>query len=353
MRAVVFTDSGLEVRDDVSVRAPGPTEVVVRVTAAGACHSDLKLVNGTTAYPRPVVMGHEGTGVVDSVGVGVSGVRPGDTVVIHTLRFCGRCRHCASGQPTRCAQSMGAIGAPFTMAGSPAYQFANTSVFVERTVVDQQQVVKIDPVIPSACAALLGCGVLTGVGAVRNRARVGPGDTVVVFGIGGVGLNVVQGARLAAAARIVAVDTNPAKEGIARTFGATDFLASADATEAVLELVPGGVDHAFVCIGSPALVRAGADVLAWGGQCVIVGFPGPGTDASFEVARMYHDKSILGCRYGSSSPHRDIALLADLYLDGRLLLDELVTHTIPLADAATAFADMTAGRVDARTVLTI
>ena len=354
MRGVVFDEDGLSVRDDVEVRAPGEGEVLVRVHAAGVCHSDSKVLSGATTYPLPVVLGHEGAGVVEAIGPGVSAVTVGQPVVLHTLRACGRCAACASGSPTRCRDGLGAIGTPFRSGGRAVHQFANTSVFVEQTVVAEGQVVPIDDSMPMPLAALLGCGVLTGTGAVFNRARVRVGDTVVVIGVGGVGLNAVQAARISGAVRIVAVDTNPKKEGIARTFGATHFVVASDGVKAdVLDTVPGGADHVIICIGSAPLVPLAVELLAPGGQAVIVGFPGGGAQASFDMATLYQDKSILACRYGSSSPKHDVPMLARLYREGRLLLDELVTRTMALEDVGDAFAAMANGEADARSVLTL
>jgi Zn-dependent alcohol dehydrogenase len=355
MEAIVFDDTGLSWRDDVELaRRPAPHEVVVEVTAAGVCHSDLKVITGATPYPLPVVLGHEGTGRVVAVGDAVGSVAVGETVVIHTLRFCGRCDRCVAGYPTQCRRALGGIGQPFVIGREPVNQFANTSVFTERTIVSEEQVVAIDPAIRPVCAALLGCGVLTGAGAVFNRARVTRGDRVVVLGVGGVGLNVVQASAIAGASVVIAVDTNPDKEAAARAFGATQFVLGGDGVgDRIKEIEPTGVDHAFVCIGSAPLVALAASLLDAGGQAVIVGFPGPGINAQIPLERLYHDKSILACRYGTSSPHRDIPLLAELYLAGRLKLDELVTRTLPLAEAPAAFDDMVAGRVEARTVLRI
>ena len=354
MRGVIFDDDGLAVRDDIEVRAPRAGEVVVRIHAAGVCHSDTKVLSGATVHPLPVVLGHEGAGVVDEIGPGVSNVAVGDTVVLHTLRACGRCAACASGLPTRCRQSLGMIDAPFRVGGRVAHQFANTSVFVERTVVSAGQVVRIDADIPMPVAALLGCGVITGTGAVFNRARVRVGESVVVIGVGGVGLNALQAARISGASRIVAVDTNEAKRTIASTFGATDFVHAGDSVRSdVLDVVPGGADHVIVCIGAAPLVSLAVDLLAPGGQAVIVGFPGGGARAGFDMANLYQDKSILACRYGSASPQRDVPLLARLYAEGRLLLDELVTRTMPLEAVADAFTAMHDGTTDARSVLTL
>ncbi|MFF0222851.1 alcohol dehydrogenase catalytic domain-containing protein [Streptomyces sp. NPDC004629] len=348
MRGVVFDGERVRVVDDLRVRDPGPGEVLVAVAAAGLCHSDLSVVDGTIPFPVPVVLGHEGAGVVEAVGVGVTHVAPGDHVALSTLANCGTCADCDRGRPTMCRRAIGRPGRPFTRGGEPLFQFASNSAFAERTVVKAVQAVRIPKDVPLPCAALIGCGVLTGVGAVLNRARVERGDSVLVIGAGGIGLNVIQGARIAGALRIVAVDANPAKEAPARRFGATDFLTSADAVRNVL---PNGADHAFECVGRTDLIRRAVDLLDRHGQAVLLGVPPATAEASFLVSAMYLDKSILGCRYGSARPQRDIALYAELYRQGQLLLDELVTGTYPVEDFDKARADAAAGRL-ARAVLT-
>lgn len=348
MRGVIFDGKRTQVVDDLEIRGPGPGEVQVAITAAGLCHSDLSVVDGTIPFPVPVVLGHEGAGVVEAVGAGVGHVRPGDHVALSTLANCGTCAECDRGRPTMCRKAIGMPRQPFTRGGRPLYQFASNSAFAERTVVKAVQAVRIPKDIPLPSAALIGCGVLTGVGAVLNRARVDRGDTVLVIGTGGIGLNVLQGARIAGALKIVAVDANPAKEAVARRFGATHFLTS---TEAVKDILPTGADHAFECVGRVELIRQAIDLLDRHGQAVLLGVPPATAEASFLVSSMYLDKSILGCRYGSSRPQRDIALYADLYREGRLLLDELVTQTYPVEDFDKAAQDAEEGRV-ARAVLT-
>jgi S-(hydroxymethyl)glutathione dehydrogenase/alcohol dehydrogenase len=348
MRGVIFDGKQVRVVTDLEVREPGPGEVRVAISAAGLCHSDLSVVDGTIPFPVPVVLGHEGAGVVEAVGGGVTHVEPGDHVALSTLANCGTCAECDRGRPTMCRQAIGRPGRPFRHAGLPVHQFAANSAFAERTVVKAVQAVRIPEDVPMASAALIGCGVLTGVGAVLNRARVDRGDSVLVIGTGGIGLNVLQGARLAGALRIVAVDANPAKEEVARRFGATDFLTS---TEGVRDILPTGADHAFECVGRVELIRQAIDALDRHGQAILLGVPPATAEASFRVSSMYLDKSILGCRYGSSRPQRDIALYAELYRQGRLLLDELVTRTYPVEDFEKAAADAEAGRV-ARGVLT-
>ena len=348
MRGVVFDGKQIQVVGDLEVREPGAGEVLVAISAAGLCHSDLSVVDGTIPFPVPVVLGHEGAGVVEVVGVGVTHVSPGDHVALSTLANCGTCAECDRGRPTMCRQAIGRPGKPFTRGGQPVYQFASNSAFAERTVVKAVQAVRIPKDIPMPSAALIGCGVLTGVGAVLNRARVDRGESVVVIGTGGIGLNVIQGARIAGASRIVAVDANPAKEETARKFGATDFLKS---TEGVRDLLPNGADHAFECVGRVELVRQAVDLLDRHGQAILLGTAPATAEASFLVSSMFLDKSILGCRYGSSRPQRDIPLYTQLYRQGLLLLDELVTRTYPVEDFEKAVGDLEAGRV-ARGVLT-
>ncbi|MCX3058555.1 alcohol dehydrogenase catalytic domain-containing protein [Streptomyces beihaiensis] len=348
MRGVLFDGERAAVVDDLEIRDPGPGEVLVAIAAAGLCHSDLSVIDGTIPFPRPVVLGHEGAGVVEAVGAGVTHVVPGDHVCLSTLANCGACAECDRGRPTMCRQAIGRPGRPFSRGGEPVYQFAANSAFAERTVVKAVQAVKIPKEIPLTSAALIGCGVLTGVGAVLNRAGVDRGESVVVIGAGGVGLNVVQGARLAGALTIVAVDANPAKEEVARRFGATEFVTDVADVRGVL---PDGADHVFECVGRIDLVRAAIDLLDRHGQAVLLGMPAADAEATFVPAQLFLDKSVLGCRYGSSRPQRDIRLYADLYAAGRLMLDELVTRAYPIAEFDAAVADAEAGRV-ARGVLT-
>src|ERR1035438_7489318 len=199
MRGIVYTGEGVEVTDALEVRAPGPKEVRIEMVAAGVCHSDLSVINGTIPFPAPAVLGHEGAGVVEAVGDAVRSVKPGDHVVIATLASCGACRACSTGHPTWCKSSLGNISTPFTFKGQPASNFAAASVFSEMTVGSEVQAVRVPKEVPLSSACLIGCGVLTGVGSVLNRAKARPGDTAAVFGVGGVGLNVIQGLRIAGA----------------------------------------------------------------------------------------------------------------------------------------------------------
>jgi Zn-dependent alcohol dehydrogenase len=355
MKGIVWTGQ-LEIRDDVEVRDPEPHEVRVRIVNAGLCHSDVSVIDGTIPFPTPVVLGHEGAGVVEQVGDAVTKVKVGDHVVLTTLGNCGRCDACDRGQPTHCRDTFGRLPRPFTVGGERAFQFANAGVFTEAVVVSETQAIVIDPEVPLEVACLIGCGVLTGAGAVFNRAKVQPGQSVVVIGAGGIGQSAIQAARIAAAGRIVVLDANPAKEDVARRFGATDFLDERgvdDVVAAVKELgLPSGADHVIECVGRPELISTAVKLLDWGGTATLLGVPKLGTEASFVVNDLYNDKAILGCRYGSARPHHDIPLLVRFYQDGRLLLDEMVSQVYPLDQINQALDDLHDGKLN-RGVLSV
>ncbi len=354
MRGVIYQGAGAEVVTDLEMDGPGPGEVLVSVKAAGLCHSDVSVLDGTIPFPTPVVLGHEGAGVVTEIGAGVTNVVVGDHVALSTVASCGLCSACAQGRPTHCVQSMSRFPQPYRRGGEPLYQFAATGAFAEATVVSAAQAVRIDPDVSFEVAALIGCGVITGLGAVLNRAKVQPGESAAVLGVGGIGLNVIQGLRLAHAGPIIAIDTNPAKQALAEQFGATDFIVAGegiDTVQAVKDLTGGrGTDYAFECVGHPALIRQSIDMCATGGSAVILGVPALGTEASFMVFSIYYDKSILGCRYGAARPHHDFPMMIDLYKRGSLMLDELVTATYPIDEIDRALEAMHRGEL-ARGVL--
>ena len=360
MRAIVWDGTAASVESDIQVRDLRAGEVRVRIEAAGLCHSDVSVLNGTIMFPPPVVLGHEGAGEVLAVAPDVTNVAVGDHVVLSTLGNCGQCASCDSGKPTFCRQSLGKLSRPFTK-GDPddpqkVFQFANLGVFCEETVVKATQAVKIPDDVPLTSASLIGCGVLTGAGAVFNRAKVAHGQSVVVIGVGGIGLNAIQGAALSDALPVIAVDTNPAKEAYAKLFGATHFICpdgpDFGLVEAVKEIQPNGVDFVFECVGSTALIRTSTDLLDWGGTLVMLGVPKMGSEASFVVSTMYNDKTIMGCRYGSARPQYDIPLMVRLYQAGRLKLDELVSQTYPLEDFQLALDELHEGKL-ARGVLNV
>jgi S-(hydroxymethyl)glutathione dehydrogenase/alcohol dehydrogenase len=368
VRGIVFDGTKAQVVSTLEVRPPGPTEVLVRITNAGVCHSDLSVIDGTIPFPTPVVLGHEGAGVVEEVGADITAVKPGDHVVMTTLASCGQCRWCTTGRPTWCRASLGNLGQPFTVDGQPAYAFAASAYFSEKVVVTSAQVVKIPDDVPLSSACLIGCGVVTGAGAVWNRAKVQRGQTAAVIGVGGVGLNVIQALRIAGATRIIAVDTVPGKEALAIEFGATDFVLAggdSDSVEAVRTLVPGpggrprgmmnagGVDWVFECVGSPALVAQGLDMLDWGGTVCVVGVAPPTAQLQFPMAGLtYVDRGIIGCRYGSVRPQEDIPMIVELYRQGRYKLDELVSAVHPLDELDAVVDKMHRGEL-ARGVLTV
>ena len=287
MRGIVYTGGDAVVTDKLEIADPGPKEVKVKIVAAGVCHSDLSVLNGTIPWKDPSVLGHEGAGIVESVGSAVTSVTPGDHVVVATLASCGMCRACNTGHPTLCIKTLGNVSTPFTFDGAPASNFAAASVFAEYTIISEVQAVRISKDVPFTSASLIGCGVLTGIGSVFNRASVKPGETAAVFGVGGIGLNVIQALRVQGASRIIAVDTMASKEALARQFGATHFVDASvtDAVEEIRRIVPhgpqslskalgpGGVTWSFECVGHPAVLRNAVDALDWGGNAIAIGVP--------------------------------------------------------------------------------
>jgi len=357
MLGIIFDGTSLELVDGLEVRDPGANEVVVEIVASGVCHSDLSVVSGTIPYPTPVVLGHEGAGVIVECGAAVEGLKVGDPVALSTLGQCGACPACDSGRPTLCRSTFGHRPQPFRVGDVPYYSFANISSFAERVVVKANQAIRIPEEIPLSSAALIGCGVLTGTGAVFHRAKVEPGDSVVVIGAGGIGLNVVQAARLSGAHPILVLDTNPEKEALARQFGATDFAnpTQVGPVDEVVELVRQrtggwGARHVFECVGAKALMEQAIRMADWGANVVMLGVAPADATVEFLATTTFLDVSIMGCRYGSSQPQYDVKRICDLYLAGRLELDALVSKRYPLADFKSLVDDLKAGRV-ARGVL--
>lgn len=366
VRGLVFRDGRMELTDELVLRAPHTGEVVVRNLHSGVCHSDISVMEGTIPWPSPVVLGHEGAGVVEQVGDGVTSVAPGDHVVVSVVANCGHCRWCATGLPTRCRSAMGNLQTPFELHGSPVYNFAETSSFAELCVVKEVQVVKVPHDLPLAAACVIGCSVLTGAGTVFNRSTVTYGASVAVWGVGGIGLNVIQACRMRGAERIIAVDRVASKEVMARQFGATDFVDSSTGSgvEAIRSILTpivnsakyegmrraDGVDHSFECVGSPALVRDAIDVLGWGGTCHVIGVAGRASSFDLALSNLSVDKSIVSTLNGATRPHRDIPMIIDLYRRGLFLLDELVTTRYPLAEFDRLRADLASGSL-ARGVL--
>ncbi len=363
-RAAICTaiDTPLEIAD-VELQAPKAGEVKVRLGASGVCHSDLSVRNGTLLAPLPSVLGHEGAGVVEEVGAGVASLKPGDHVVISWVPQCGECYFCARGQAELCDVGLPVIatgalldGTPrFVRDGNPVLQMSASGTFTEATVVPAISAVKIDPDIPLTAAALIGCGVLTGFGAAVNTADIRAGDSVAVLGCGGVGLNVIQGAKHAGAERIIAIDMNEGKLQTAQKFGATDLVnaGEGDSVGKVMELTDQrGADVAFEVIGLGPTIDQTVAMTRRGGQAILVGVPSFDVNLTLNVSMglLFSEKQVRGCVYGSANVHRDVPMLTQLYTDGKLMLDELVSREITLDDVNTAMDDMGSGEI-ARSVI--
>jgi S-(hydroxymethyl)glutathione dehydrogenase/alcohol dehydrogenase len=344
--------------EHVAIDEPGEREVLVRTVASGVCHSDLHVLDGTLYAGRdPLVLGHEGAGVVEAVGPGVTYVEPGDRVVTCVSGFCGQCEQCLGGHPNLCAANPTARprgAAPRLSQGDQRLRaLMGLGAFAERMLVHEHSVVRVDHDIALDVACLVGCGVLTGVGAALRTARVEAGQTVAVFGCGGVGLSIIQGAVLAGASQVVAVDRIASKLVLACELGATDSVdaGAGDPVAGIRELTGGrGVDHAFEAVGSAALVRQAAESLAVRGTCTIVGVPPDGTVFEIPFSAIRPECTITTSRMGSNRFRIDIPRYLDLYRRGRLKLDRMITQRSPLAGINDAFAAMSAGE-GARTVI--
>ncbi|TFD12603.1 Zn-dependent alcohol dehydrogenase [Cryobacterium sp. TMT1-21] len=356
MKAVVFRgiDEPVEFTD-VELSGPRNGEVRVKIAAAGVCHSDLHIRRGEWAAPSPLVMGHEGSGVVIELGEGVTSLSVGDHVVLSWVPPCGECRYCLSGHEARC-QKVATVVAPkgvlfdgtsrLSKDGDILHHYLGVSSFAEEVVVPASGAIKVRKDAPLDVIALVGCAVATGVGAVLNTAAVEPGSTVAVIGCGGVGLNIIQGAKLAGAERIIAIDIRSEKTELAAQFGSTDSIdaSSVDAVAALYELLPDGVDYAFDAIGRTSTTEQAIQMLGLGGAAVIVGLPPTGARASFEPLVLAEaDQRILGSNYGSVRPSIDIPALVDRYMDGQLKLDPLVSARRPLSEALEALDELETG----------
>ncbi len=350
------TEDSVRLSDDLElVGTLAPRQVRVEVRAAGVCGSDLSCVLGKYYMPLPMVPGHEAAGVVMEVGSAVTYCSVGDHVILSTFNNCGHCPDCEGGDPGNCTRSMmGALSQPYAEAGQPIYNFANIGAFAQVTVVSENQCIPIPSEMSLSAAALIGCGVVTGTGAVFNRARVRLGDTVAVIGAGGVGLNVIQAARLVGASAIIAIDRVAAKEALAMEFGATHFVLAQgddfDAVAAVKSLCPGGVHHSFEVVGSTTLLAQALGMTRPGGNICAVGVPDLGAKVTYPFLDLHQNKSLLGIRAGGARPRKDFPMLADLYLRGRLKLDEMISRTTDLNGLQSAFDALKTG-AEARTVL--
>ncbi|HEX5567588.1 MAG TPA: zinc-binding dehydrogenase [Streptomyces sp.] len=351
VRAVVLPAVNAPLRlGEIDLPEPGPGRVRVRLAAAGVCHSDLSLSNGTLRQPVPAVLGHEGAGTVTAVGEGVTAVAPGDEVVLNWAPSCGRCHFCARvGEPWLCTEANAASAVPYarTTDGRELYPGLGAAAFAEETVVAERAVLPLPEGVPLADAALLGCAVLTGYGAVHHSARVRPGESVAVFGVGGVGLAVLQSARIAGAGTIVAVDVSPQKEELARRAGATEYLVASDTTAKEVRRLTGGLgaDVAIECVGRAQTIRAAWSSTRRGGRTSVVGIGGRQEQVSFSPLEIFHfARTLSGCVYGNCEPARDLPALAGHVRAGRLDLGALVTERIGLDGVPAAFEAMLAGR---------
>ncbi len=365
MRAAIFEASSepLRVVDDVEIEAPGPGEVAVRVSHCGVCHSDLSLVDGAMPAMTPVVLGHEAAGVVDAVGPGVTRLQVGDHVVLTPCPPCGRCYWCLRGEFSICTNSLALAtsthpdgGTRLTRAGATVYRGLGVAAFAEMVVTQETGAVKIPDDVPLEVACVVGCAVQTGVGAVIHTAGVRPGDTVLVLGLGGVGLSVVQGARLAAATTIIVSDPVAERREVALRLGATHAVdpTSENLVATVQAITDVGVDVAFDAVGRSALVVDGLAATRPGGLTVMVGVPPLAESLVIDTPALFAftEKKLVGCLLGGVNSLRDIPRLIDLWRSGHLDLEALITPRRPLDEINEAFEDLRASR-GVRTVMTI
>jgi S-(hydroxymethyl)glutathione dehydrogenase / alcohol dehydrogenase len=357
MKAAVCREKNAPVRvEAVSLDPPGRGEVLVRMAASGVCHTDLSAITGLLPIKLPAVLGHEGAGTVEETGEGVTHLSPGDRVVLSWVTPCGACFFCGIGKPNLCEVGE-RINARHRMPdgstrvhqdGADLQVFSALGTMAERAVVPARAAVRVLEDVPLDKAALIGCAVTTGVGAVLNTAQVPPGSRVAVFGAGGIGLNAIQGAVIAGAATVIAVDVSASKLAFARSFGATDCVdaSQADAVAAIKDLTGGrGADFTFEAIGRKDSIEQAYAAARRGGTCVVIGLGSRQESVSLNTFLLpIQEKRLLGCWYGGADVHRDFPRLLSLYKAGALKLDELVTRTYALEEVNEAFADMTAGR---------
>lgn len=356
--------------EELDLEAPRAGEVLVKLHACGVCHSDWHLVTGDTKHPMPVVAGHEGAGIVEAVGDGVADVHVGDHVVLSWAPNCGNCFYCGIGKPNLCDTYTGPIWAGTMLDGTtrlsrrvggkrePVFSYCGTAAFATHTAVPRQSCVVIDKTVPLESACLIGCAVATGVGAAMLTAKVQPGESVVVLGCGGVGLSIIQGARICGARTIIAVDREPSKEALARRLGATDFMlfggGGVSPPIEFLRQVRGqdapatnrGTDHVFEAVGLTRLQELALQLARPGGTITFAGLSPMGTNTNLPgsvIARQ--EKTIKGSYYGSCDPQRDFPVLIELYKNGKLLLDEMITKLYPLEQINDAYRDMADGKL--------
>lgn len=357
MKAMVMYETGSPlVLEELELDLPGPGEVRVRIEAAGVCHSDVHYISGALAARTPIVLGHEGAGIVEQVGDGVTAFAPGDKVVLMWRPRCGECEFCLSGKPAQCTlgkvhgQTNGLLrgGTRLSKDGVRYHHLMGDSVFAEHAVVSQESLIAIDADVPSEIAAIVGCAVITGMGTVLNRMHDLTGKTVAIIGAGGVGLSAVIAAELVGAAKIIVSDVVPARLEKARELGATHTIDSSaeDFTERVLEITGDGAHYVLEAIGRPATIRAGFDSLRPGGTEVVVGLGAAGEELSIPINMLVQgDRRIVGALYGSSNTPVQLPEILRLYKAGRLPLDRLLDQTFALEDANAAIEHLRTGAV--------
>ncbi|HWO94266.1 MAG TPA: Zn-dependent alcohol dehydrogenase [Dehalococcoidia bacterium] len=358
MKAAVFhgPNQPLTIENDVEMDKPMRREVVVRTVASGVCHSDLHFIEGLYPGPAPGILGHESAGIVEAVGEDVTYVKPGDHVIVCLSVFCGHCEQCLTGHPNRCRSDdvRRGRGEPprYTWRGKPISQFANVGGYAEKMLVHENGIVKIDDEYPLDRAALIGCGVTTAVGAALNTAKVEPGSTVAVFGCGGVGLSAIQGAFIAGARQIIAVDMVEGKLGMAREFGATHTVdaSSRDPVQAIQEMTGGGVDYSFEAIGNKRAAEQAYESLRAGGTATIIGMIPVGQKVEIDGTSLLSERRLQGSGMGSNRFRVDMPKYIDFDRQGRLHLDKMITRRGSIEDVNEAFRAMKAGEA-ARTVL--
>jgi S-(hydroxymethyl)glutathione dehydrogenase/alcohol dehydrogenase len=349
--AVLQEIPGQLVVEDVDIDAPGRREVLVRTVAAGCCHSDLHFMEGKYPHPTPVVLGHESAGVVEAVGADVTYVKPGDHVITCLSVFCGQCDFCIAGKPNLCLKTglrRGPDERPrLSQGGKPVVQFAELSSFAEQMLVHEGAVVKITEDMPLDRAALIGCGVTTGLGAVLNTARVRAGEAVAVIGCGGVGLSAIQGAANAGAGRVIAVDMVDSKHKLAESLGATDLVNAkeVDPVGTVIEMTAGGVDHAFEAIGLKVAAEQAFGMLKNGGTATVIGMIPVGQKVEVDGFQFLMEKRIQGSMMGSNKFRLDMPRYVDMYLRGKLNLDDMISARLPLSEINSAFDAMKTGEI--------
>ncbi len=360
MKAAIFHGPGQPLKiEDVELDHPQDHEVLIKTVASGVCHSDLHFVDGLYPYAAPAVLGHEAAGIIEEVGKAVTYVKPGDHVISCLSVFCGFCNQCMSGHPNRCSNKTATQRKPtdkprISQKGKPINQFLDISSYCEKMLLHENAVVKIREDIPLDRAALIGCGVTTGVGAVLNTAKIEPGSTVAVFGCGGVGIAAIQGARIAGARKIIAVDMFENKLAMAKRFGATDTVdaSNSDPVEAIKDLAGGGgVDYAFEAIGLKKAAEQAFNALKPGGTATVIGMIPVGQKVEIDGFMFLTERKLQGSNMGSNRFRIDMPRYIDFYLQGRLKLDEMISRRGKLEDVNEAFRAMKAGEV-ARTVLT-